>query len=295
MRGQVKIQQKRLAARRRRRIRFLILYSVAAAGLLLSALSYISQLPSLSIASIEVRGNSRLSSSSVEAIVLSDLAQNYMGLFSKRNILLYPSAKIEQDILSLPLVQTVRVTRSPMTNLVVSVTERSEVARFCTGEDNSTRDCYSVDEKGFIFAPISHASCAISGVCAVSATTSPSLSSFIYRHSQTDKDDLVGDQVTNPTEFKKLTFFIHELAGLSVEPREAIMSNATSTGGYVTIVLEQGGKLILNTSDDLSLVLDNIATVISDKTLVPSLSDFLAKLDYMKLDAGNKIVYKMRK
>ena len=84
-----------------------------------------------------------------------------------------------------------------------------------------------------------------------------------------------------------------ELSSLSLSPREAIIASPAT--GYITIVLDSGSKLIVDTHDDLSVVLGNIGAVLSDKALVPALPEFLQKLDYLKLDAGNKVVYKMRK
>ena len=63
---------------------------------------------------------------------------------------------------------------------------------------------------------------------------------------------------------------------------------------YMTVVLFTGGRLIINTNDDLAIVLSNLSSIMRDKTVVPTISSFLKKLDYMKLDSKNKIVYKLK-
>ncbi|HEU5114844.1 MAG TPA: hypothetical protein VFT82_03695 [Candidatus Paceibacterota bacterium] len=287
MRGQVKIYQKKLTARRRRRAFYLTLYSVAAAGLLLSLLSYVSQLPSFSIEGVSVRGNDRVSSSEVESVVWKDLVGNYGGFFSKSNEFLYPNALIRNDIGAIPAVKSVSVSRSGRI-INVTVSERTKTAEWCSGAFGSTADCYSLDSAGYVFAK---EACATSSVCVKASVSTTTSSGLIYRGILAD--DPVGQSLISADEFKKINFFIGELSGLSVDPREVELSG-TSSAPYLTIVLGGGGRLVVNAGDDLSSVLSNIAAVISDRTVVPSLSEFLSKLDYMKLDIGNKVVYKLR-
>lgn len=271
MRGQVKIQQKKLSARKRRRFLYLSFYTLALLVLILCALSYISGLDALSLKEIVVTGNERLSTSTIEAIVSTDIGGTYWGLFPRRSILLYPGREIRDDIASLPAIKSVDVSRSAARTLQVRVVERSGAAEWCVGASPS--DCYISDESGFIFA---HADKGLSAA-------------LIYRSATTS--DPLGRNIVPPDVFKKIHFFMGELAGLSVDPREASIGDQS----YMTVTLGGGGRLIINTADDLSAVLGNIAAVISNRTVAPSLADFLTRLDYMKLDIGNKVVYKLKK
>ncbi|MDE1874526.1 MAG: FtsQ-type POTRA domain-containing protein [Patescibacteria group bacterium] len=302
MRGQVKIYQKKLAARRRRRIALIILCSVAAAGLIVSGLSYLSELDALAIRNISVAGNERLSSSTVDAIVLRDLAGNYLGFFSRANALLYPHGEIISDIAALPLVRSVSVSRDGFSGLAIDIAERDEVAEWCDGQapplsyvtatDTTAYDaigtdvrslaCYSVDEDGLVFAAAAPAS-------AGAATSAPS---FIYRGILAG--DPVGQQLMPAADFKKVQFFMTELSNLPVDPREVYMYGTTTAPDYMDVLLGGGGRLVIDSRDDLSSVLDNIATVLSDKIVVPDEAAFLDRLDYMKLDIGDKIIYKLR-
>ncbi|MBX4209242.1 FtsQ-type POTRA domain-containing protein [Candidatus Parcubacteria bacterium] len=294
MRGQVKIYQSKLAARRRRRALLLTLYSVAAAGLIFCGLSYVSHLEALSIQTIAIEGNSRVSSSTLEAALSKELAGNYGYFFSKRNVLLYPEDAIRADVLALPPIKTAEISRRDIRTLVVSVTERQETGRWCSGRTGAatlgaSADCYSIDENGFIFSKES--SCAAADRAA-GAGVPGACKGFIYRGLV--EGDPIGANLLPADDFKKIRFFMDELAGLSVDPREAELSGSTTTAAYMTVRLGGGGRLVVNTADDLSVVLGNIAAVISDKAIAPSLSGFLNKLDYMKLDVGNKVVYKLK-
>src|SRR6185369_13332348 len=115
-------------------------------------------------------------------------------------------------------------------------------ALWCKGGIRETASCYSVDENGFIFA---------STDTAIASSTH-----FIYRGAIADEP--LGKSLLTPETFKKIQFFVQEFSGHSVDPREAILSDTN----YMTIVLASGGQFIINTTDDLSIVLSNIATVI---------------------------------
>ena len=285
MHGQIKINQKKLTTRRRRRAFFLVLYGVAAAGLIFSGLSYIAGLDAFSINNVEVVGNSRLSNNAVEVVVWKDMSGNYASFFSNANFLIYPKAQITSDLLSLPLVKSVSISNQGFNTLVVSITERTQSSEWCADVN-----CYSMDDNGYIFAKAKR-------VAATSTDTS-----FIYRGLVADNP--IGQNLLPPADFKKAAFFINELSGLSVDPREADLSLAsvyapgvatgTSSIIYMNVVLGGGGQLIINTSDNLSMVLGDISAVISDRAIAPSLEQFLGNLDYMKLDTGNKVAYKMK-
>ncbi len=286
MRGQVKIHQKKLAARRRRRAFLLTLYAVAAAGGLFCLLSYISQLDALSISSVVVEGNDRLSSSTVEMVARKELVGNYASFFSRENIFIYPKSKIRADILALPLVKSAEVSVGDNRTLRLALSERQETALWCSdAPSEAALNCYSVDGDGFVFAP------------ELSASVATSTGELVYRGLVTG--DPVGHAFLKPADFRKIAFFMSELSGLSVEPREVDLTSSSADASstplvYMTVVLGGGGTLVIDTADDLSSVLRNIAAIVSDKAIAPDLPKFLSELDYMKLDVGNKVVYKMR-
>jgi hypothetical protein len=265
MRGQVKVYQKKIVAKKRRRALFASLYSILFFGLVASGLSYLSHLKAFQIDEVIVSGNNRLPEAEIEKVVREKSAGNYFGLFSKENSLLYPKDDVAAALLSLPLVKEARTVRDGLRGVAVSVAERKGIAEWC-GE----AECFSIDENGFVFAPVQGATDSV----------------LTYRGLL--EGDPVGKQFLAPADFKKIHFFLNQLAGLSIDPREA----AIDEFGYMTVSLGDGGKVIVYTKDDLSVVLGNIATVISDKSVAPSFSEFLSNLDYLKIDSGNKAVYK---
>ena len=285
MRGQVKVYQKKIVARRRRRAFLIVLYSIVFTGLVVSGLSYLTHLDSLSIRSVKVEGAFRLSSAQAESVALSRLAGNYGYLFSRSNSFLYPRQSIRRDLEALPAVKSARISRSGLGELVVRIEERKEAALWCAGDSGKTDDCYSLDDKGLVFAKRTNM-CLDSGAC----MPNPGEAGAPYIYRGLISGDPVGKTLLPEEEFKKMGFFMDQVGGLSDDPREAVLTPE----GYVTVYLKQGGKLVVNRSDDLSTVLANIATVITNRTIAPSFAAFLQDLDYIKLDTGNKIVYKLK-
>ncbi|HEY0908516.1 MAG TPA: FtsQ-type POTRA domain-containing protein [Candidatus Paceibacterota bacterium] len=292
MRGQVKVYQKKLVEKKRRRAFYITLYTVVVIGFIWAALSSITQLDSLSLEEVVVRGNERLTRGDVELVVKNGLVGNYAGFFSKRNALIYPHDDLEARLRLVPIIKDVKVSRSGFNTVVVTVEEREEAARWCQdpaimgdGPLDARADCYSVDEGGLIFSP-SFVGCG-PNVCIPGASGSEDV--FTYRGLV--EGEPMGQQVLPPADFKNMEFFMRQIDSLSVEPVEARLDRVADT---ISIGLAGGGRIIVHASANLSTVLQNISVVLKDRTIAPSFSDFLANLDYIKFDAGNKVVYKLK-
>ncbi len=278
MRGQVKVYQKKLVEKKRRRAFYITLYTVVTLGFIWSALSAITQLDSLSLDEVSVRGNERLTRGDVELVVKNYLVGNYAGFFSRRNAFMYPREAIEDFLRTVPVIKDVKVSRSGFNTVVVTVEERKETARWCQDAgENMLRQCYSVDENGLIFS-----SSPLSGAV---------VDSGIFTYSGLVLGQPLGQQVLPPTDFRNMEFFMQEIHGLNVEPVDARLDRVADT---ISIGLAGGGRIIVHASADLSVVLDNIEVVLKDRTIAPSFSHFLEELDYIKFDAGNKVVYKLK-
>ncbi|MBI5134065.1 MAG: FtsQ-type POTRA domain-containing protein [Candidatus Taylorbacteria bacterium] len=273
MRGEVRVYQRKIVAKKRRQAFYYPFYSLCAATIFVCALSFVSHIESLSIQRVEIAGNERMLSSDIESIVWKSLSGNYQGLFSRRNALLYPRDEIAVSIALAPLVKSVEVSREGLGTVSVRIVEREEAALWCE-DDSEEALCYSVDEEGFVFASV--------------FDRASSTESFVYRG--LIEEEPIGKKLLSGPEFKKMQFFIRELSGLSVEPREARLGGS----GSLSVLLGAGGRIVVNQRDDLSAVLGNIAAVISDRKVAPDLRAFLDTLDYIKFDAGNKVVYKVK-
>ncbi|MFA6095696.1 MAG: FtsQ-type POTRA domain-containing protein [Candidatus Paceibacterota bacterium] len=260
------IDQKKLRARKRKKSFFLSLYALLAIGIVVSGVSFLSWIDELAIREIRVEGAEKVSPDEVRGIAELALAGSYIGLFSKADTLTYPEDDITSSISALPRVRSVDISRDGLNSIVITITERTEAARWCDGMGES---CYSMDENGFVFGSSDSDAFAYSGILS---------------------DDPVGSQYLSEATFRKIEFFMREIRNLSLEPSGARLSES----GYMDIAVRGGGKLLIYTEDDLSSVLKFLQSAVQDKTVAPTLDAFLSTLEYLKLDSGSKIVYKKR-
>lgn len=138
---------------RRRKIR---LYLALGAIVLLASMVYvvhwISYMPRLSIAAIEVKGAQQLEPSLVRAYADSVVDDGSYHYFSRSNILLYPREALEKGIVdSFPRLNTAAVSRDGLLGqiLTITVTERTPFGMWCKSLDQA--ECFAMDERGYIF------------------------------------------------------------------------------------------------------------------------------------------------
>lgn len=262
MAGKRLVDQKRLRAKKRRRLFFISLYSFFFVGLVICGLSLVSSLSAFQIRDISIQGTDRESPLLIEFLVRDVLSGTYLYLFPRTNTFTYPKNAIEDSLLALPMISSVETSRRGLTTLDIEIVEREEIARWC-----ADTTCYSVDEDGYVFAQ----------------TASSSV--FAYRGLLTGEP--IGQTLMTKEKFRNIEFFIREIRNLLLDPVEAhLFSN-----GYLDVLLTGGGRLIIYTEDNLSSVLANLESILGDKKIVPTVEEFLSTLDYFKLDAGGKINY----
>jgi hypothetical protein len=270
MRGNVRVHQRKIVAQRRKRLAILVSGFVLGLATVVGSIAFLSHAEFLRITDIRVTGNSRLSETYVRAMVEGLLDAKYLGMFSKRALFLYPHDAIEVTLAVMPVMKSVHVESEGLRSLVIEIEEREEVARLCDGGQGVFDTCFALDEEGFAF--------------------SPSDDALMVAYRNPVLVPAIGGSFLTPHDFKALEFFVRELSSLDVDPREIVIGEA----GYVRVFLGGGGHLVVNSLDDLSLVLSNLSLVLNDRAVASSSAGFLSRLDYMRLDAGNKVFYRLR-
>ena len=140
------------AAGRRRSFRVLkILLILASLGVIIFSLSFMSRSSFFTIEKVEVKGNAVTDTALIESIVFTQSKGLYLGLFSKKNILLYPKEDIEKAIMKdFPRVESVALSATSFNLIEVTVRERTPYALWCATSDSP---CYFIGSNGFIFTP----------------------------------------------------------------------------------------------------------------------------------------------
>lgn len=279
MRGQGKVYQKKIVVRRRKKAFLILLYTTILVVVLGAGLSFISQLDALRIQKIVVSGTQRASVADIERSVMDRISGNYFNFFAKANTFIYPKDEVRESLLILPAVSEVKIRREGFQGLSVEIKERDEVALWCMYENPN--QCFKVDGTGLVYAPQTYE-------CENNVCERGVEQSFVYQSNIIGEP--IGSYVMKTDEFEKIHFFVNEITKLDLSPIRAMIDS----DGYITLGLKDGGEILIYSKDDLTKILDNLITFMSDKTVVLNQSQFLKNLDYIKIDSGNKIVYKLK-
>lgn len=261
-------------ARRKRRLLLLKLSGVVFFVLtLIGGFLYIVRLPSLQVTAVSISGNSLVETQDLYDAVERELAHSYGWLVPKRNIFFIPEESIQASVLSqFPRVNSATLEFTTWSSLTLTVEERVPQAMWC-GEnrlgEGSTPTCYFLDAQGFVYAP------------------APTFTGEVYLrfYGPLEAGEPVGQSFLTPAFFHSLLTFTNAVGASNV----AIVEFALIDEEDAEVYLEDGTKILIDPSEDLERVLDNLLSVLHSDALRdrPQL-----KLEYLDLRFGNKVYYK---
>ena len=261
-----------LAVRRRRAqliigILILVIFAVA-----LFSLSWFLSQPFIVINEITISGNSLITSDDILAEVKDILTDSYFGLFAKNNIFLYPEKKLQKTLAAaFPAIKSVRGNLENWQTLSLLVEERAPFALWCQSVPST--DCFYLDKDGLIFSP------------------APVFSDNIFLKftgSLASTSPIIGKNFLPVDEFHRITFFLDFLTPLDLTP-----TGLEAGADEYQIQLKNGGRLIINSTDDLSIILKNLETIFRSDNLKKMLAHG-GIIDYIDLRYGNKVFYKFK-
>lgn len=262
---------------RRKRRQFLLKAGALCAGvvLLLAGAVFLLRHEKLQIESVVVEGGEVVDVRALTNFISGTLAEKYLWLVPKSNVLLIPEDSLEASVLkSFPRLNTIELSRTDFRTLSVVVKEREPRALWC-GEnrlgEGSTPSCYFLDEHGFVYAP------------------APSFSGEVYirLYGPLGGGEPIGQFFLTAEYFTKLRAFAEALQSRDVKALELALIDERDAELY----LEDGTKILLDPSEDLDYVLDNLLSVLTSATFKER--DKI-NLEYLDLRFGNKVYYKER-
>jgi len=253
-----------LRVKRRREKAAKIAAAIFAAFLLFLVAAFLSNLPSVRIASVEIEGVSAIPNEGLNQVISEELDGKYLGLFSKSNILLYPRKELLAKVESaFKRIKSADFHMKNLTTVILSVEERKPAGFWCHSRGSDplfSKNCYFLDESGFIFAP------------------APDFFGTTYLK-------FYG----GPESFGQINLFLSKLSLFKVKPIELSVSG----DGDYEIAIEGGGRIIVNPAKDLAVALENLRVLLTQSELSKN-QDFPLALDYIDLRYGNKVFYKLR-
>ncbi len=303
--SQLLIQQKerRKRIRNRRILKFgVVLFLLS---LVFLCLVFVSRLSRFRIETIGLSGQILVSPTEVISVTDDFLSGYYLGLFPRKNFLIYPNAALKKLLKEkFERIDTIQTQLVGFKKLEIIINERKQEALWCedfsdqipvatlastvsaTGtteitDKNDTMEspsdlsqkCYFLDDNGLIFSE------------------APTFSGDAYFKYY---GDIVGSPVgqtylSTTTVFQSVTDFVEQIKKTSVVPVSVI----ASTSGDFTMQLSNGGKIYFNLSQSLSKSAENLKALLQN--LVSSGNIDISKLDYIDLRFGDKLYYKIIK
>ncbi|MES2216216.1 MAG: hypothetical protein V4481_02880 [Patescibacteria group bacterium] len=242
-------QSKSFARQKRTRlIIFIVAIVVVISGGIFGA-SYLSRLSTFTIQVIEVSGADQEIIGSVRAAAEESLKGNYLHLFSRANVFLYPKEDIKRAVMAASSrIEDVQVKHNKLTGLTISVKEKEADALVCpTFPDfnegklilENFESCLFADQKGILYAK------AIS-------IASTSLDTYNLYFAPAAKE-----VATSTEEFKALQSFYVGLKKNHIDIQAILFKEK---GEYEAYVRTTGATTVIyfNNTRPLSVELDNL-------------------------------------
>lgn len=291
-------------------------------ALLLGVLSDVSK---FAIKRVKITGAEAVSSKEIFALAQKELDGNYFGIYTKKNLFIYPAQTIEQKIYEkFPRVEQVALSISD-DELLISFSERKPEFVYClTG--GAEEECFYMDRLGFVFdrAPI------FSDEVFFKILAQASLGRSTTTSEATSSKNILGANVFADGFFDKLLNFKDEaeliltrdMKGekLTISSGKIIALSVKDFDDYEFLVLDERGrewKIMFNVPKEERYVSEKNTGVIKTGTIKSGVDAILVSIarnlsatvsssaflnnfkkssapEYLDLRFGNKVFYKFR-
>ena len=223
------------------------------------------------IKNIIVIGNSSVLTEEITKIVRSELDERYILIIPTDNIFLLQRFEIKENILEkLKKIKTVEVSMDGLDRLKISVSERVSESFWCSGEPENYKDCYFMDDSGFIFAEAPNFTNNI----------------FIRYYGLFLEVYPVGKNYFTSDKFTKIGAFISEIKKMGFDPESFL---AIDEHQY-EIILSENVKMMFDDKEDFSKDILRLKTLIKDNYIKID-KDSISKINHIDLRYGNKVHY----
>lgn len=240
-------------------------------------LALLSRIDKLAIKDIYVEGVQVISSDEVKALIIGELDQKYIGLFSKRNIVIFPKETLEQQIRNRwKRVQEVRIEREGGQGIHIAVVEEKPRYLWCGDKVEKEEQCYFLNEGGYLFAE------------------SPQFSGAVFvkffGSLGTSTTELLGSRFLEQDEFSKLTQFIEAVEELSMKPQKLSVKGNKE----YTLYLADKAQIFFTTRQEVSKTVEHLRSVVEKNSFTVGVKYSPLRLEYIDLRYDKNIFYKMK-
>ncbi len=275
--GRLRVHSLSLARRKRRLIILQIIGFFLLPFIIAGLIIFLFHIERFRIENVYVEGDAALSPNEISAKVKELISGDYLHLFPKDNVLLYPRSQLVSTLSSdFKGLASVAISLKDLQTLAIIITERIPHALWC-GEkaaESAPTSCYFLDEDGYIFSKAPHFSGNV----------------FFRYYGALASPEPIGTQFIDPSRFKTLEFLMSSLS----RERFTAVAVALKPLGIYEAYLEEVGRLIFNDKQNFADVVPNLKTLTESDAFKAKLSESSSNIDYIDLEYGNKIFYKFK-
>lgn len=229
---------------------------------------YVLRLPQLQIREIAFSGLGVLDKEDLERNIKDMLSgEKYWRLLPRSSIFLASTKDIALNLQkSFPRIERVSVKRSFPDKLEVVVKERGLFGIFC-----GPSFCAYIDSSGYAF------------------DGAPSFSGSLITKVRSDGEDAkVGQNAVDPKFMERIVFLGMEIRRL-LEATSVVYELSSKTPREVSVVTDEGFKILFNRDDDFANVFRVLETLLEEE-----IKEKRDRLDYIDVRFGNKAFYKLK-
>ncbi|OGI63492.1 hypothetical protein A2914_02700 [Candidatus Nomurabacteria bacterium RIFCSPLOWO2_01_FULL_41_21] len=279
--------------KKRRVLKIKLAFFLAGLIVVFVGLCFLSRIPKLNIANIEVVGNKIVETDDIKKVAEGELTGFYLWFLPKTNFTLYPKGRIalllgEQHT----RLKDINLNLKKDGVLEISVGERVGLYTWCgetlpsLGVKPEETKCYFMDESGYIF------------------DEAPYFSNDVYLKffGITDKgvsEDPTGSRYL-PDYFSAMTHFMENIISLDIKPSSLLVKENGKVKGEIEIYLSSNilppsaPRIIFNKGDDLVKLAENLQASVDADPFKTELKEKREKLEYIDLRFDNRVYYKFK-
>lgn len=271
--ARVALPESKIKARRRRRRIIFISSLVAFIVVLAGAFTWLAQASFVRISHITVYGVQTVASSTITEFVHAKLAGEYLYIFPKNNIFLYPKEQIASGLVeTLPTLASASVNADNFQTISITVVERQPKALWCGALASNPAPCFLLDENGVAYA----ASLNFSG-------------DAYTKYYGTLTGSTTPKQYLSSSDFHSLSALVDTIA--ANQKSESLASVSVDENKDVRVAFASGFSLLFALGADGGDVYQRFTlALIAGPFKSHKLSDF----EYLDLRFGDKLYYKLR-
>ncbi len=237
-------------------------------------LSLVSKIKGFAIKDVAVSGASVISTDEIKSAVQKDISGNYLHLFSKKNIFIYPKNKIERDLRdNFKRIKNLNVAMGEHSTLDIKLTEQNQEFLWCA----DAIKCYFLNKDGLIFSE------------------APFFSGDVYFKffttlSSADAAHPIGAKVFSPETMAGISDLINSLPAIGLK---SISLSSDLPGSFaIALAGANSPKLLIKEKSDFTKIYNNLSSALNTEPLKTKIKENYASLKYIDLRFENKVYYK---